>query len=317
MNQQPQIPPELLAQLLPLLQPQQPQPEPPQHNIIRPSELKIKTKTIKAVQTNTIFDFLCLTEDHQNSLGGIPDGSTVTLSGPPGSGKTRTSFQSLLKLASNGIKSLLVLSEETYQTANGRDDVHSRLIKMSKKLNLDFKKLSKNLIVIENLFHQNHRWEDFVKLYEETIKEEEIKFVLIDSLTSLDPFNRAIAQSFNWIKTFNHVHGITAIVVSQIKEDKDIQGGFGILHLSDVAFHIEDIYLANKDAVAEWNATSKHIRVIRAIKSSTTPIFSHPIKIEIHKDAGVIVMDKSQPKGKFPLLPFQGESIVPDIEFDF
>src|SRR5207248_9857183 len=73
-------------------------------DIIRPAALSHRIKLQEAVQLGSVLDVLCLTEDGQFALGGVPKGCTIALAGPPGKGKTRTALAGMAKVALSGDK---------------------------------------------------------------------------------------------------------------------------------------------------------------------------------------------------------------------
>jgi len=57
-------------------------------DIIRPSRIVDRIRTQESVPTGSVLDYLCLTEDGQNALGGLSKGCMIAFAGPPGKGKT-------------------------------------------------------------------------------------------------------------------------------------------------------------------------------------------------------------------------------------
>lgn len=253
--------------------------------IIRPSEIGEVTKTQQSLSIQPVLDFLCLTEE-MTPLCGVPEGSTIVLSGPPGCGKTRTGLESIIRVANQGIKCLLVVAEEGYHDPNsGRDDLHSRLLKLATKLGFERSRILSNLIVVQSQYHRGQRWSEFVKLYRWAVEEQGIQFAVIDSITALDPLKKSSVDNLNILKTYSHQEGITCLVTSQVGSTGDPAGGNYLLHVSDVGFHIEERGLGSKDEGAKWGMVDgkrgDKFTTIRAIKSNTTPIFSEPIRIHL------------------------------------
>ena len=69
------------------------------------------------------------------------------------------------------------------------------------------------------------------------------------------------------------------------------------MHTADAVFFIEQMSLGSKDMAAQWGGKYREkISTIRAIKSVTTPIFPHPIRLEFSEDAGIMVVHEAQPE---------------------
>ncbi|NIR42670.1 MAG: hypothetical protein GWM93_07435, partial [Gemmatimonadetes bacterium] len=94
-------------------------------DIIRPATLTHRVKQQKGIPVGSVLDVLCLTDDGEHSLGGIPQGCTMALAGPPGKGKTRSALAALVKVAQSGEKVAFVVAEEGFHDAegSGRDDL--------------------------------------------------------------------------------------------------------------------------------------------------------------------------------------------------
>ncbi|MCA9067121.1 MAG: hypothetical protein KDA96_28870, partial [Planctomycetaceae bacterium] len=58
-------------------------------DFVRPALLQDLIKQQEAVTLGCVLDQLCLSEDGNSSLGGVPKGCTIAFAGPPGKGKTR------------------------------------------------------------------------------------------------------------------------------------------------------------------------------------------------------------------------------------
>ena len=101
-------------------------------DIIRPATLTDRVKTQHGLALGSVLDRLCLTEDGQHALGGVPRGCTMALAGPPGKGKTRTALAGLAKVALAGEKVAFVVAEEGFHdsTDSGRDDFEPRYVRL-------------------------------------------------------------------------------------------------------------------------------------------------------------------------------------------
>jgi len=105
-----------------------------QSDIIRPMLLKNRIKNQQGISLGCVLDHLCLTNDRQHSLGGVPKGCTIALAGPPGKGKTRSSLAGLSKVALSGMPVAFVIAEEGFYNPPefGRDDLCSRMTKIGR-----------------------------------------------------------------------------------------------------------------------------------------------------------------------------------------
>ena len=272
--------------------------------IIRPSLLDHLVKEQEAVSLGSVLDVLCLTPDREHALGGVPKGCTIAFAGPPGKGKTRTALAGLARVAAAGNKVAFVIAEEGFHDpeGNGRDDLCSRLCKIGMvATGLDETELRKNVLdrvyVLESQYHRGQTWDDFVTKYRYLVEKEQIKFVVIDSLNMLDPSKNRTADNLSALKTYNHEKGITCICIGQIRDTGAPVGGEALQHTADAVFLIEEMSLGSKEIAELWGGKYRDkIDVIRAVKSVTTPIFSHAIRVERDSESGVLQTHSAQPE---------------------
>ena len=280
-------------------------------DIIRPALLTDRIKQQKGVQLGSILDCLCLTEDGKNALGGIPQGCTLALAGPPGKGKTRSVLAGLCRVAAGGEKVALVVAEEGFHNSPeaGRDDLCSRLCKIGMAATgiADEKefasKVLKNIFVMQCQYHKGKTWDDFVAKYRFLVETEGIRFVVVDSLNMLDPTKNRTADNLSSLKTYNHERGITCICVGQIRDTGQPVGGEALQHTADAVFLIEEMSLGSKEIADMWGGKYRDkIDIITAVKSVTTPTFPHPIRIGRDPATGAMIPHASQP-AEFAVLP--------------
>jgi KaiC/GvpD/RAD55 family RecA-like ATPase len=279
--------------------------------ILRPALLTNRIKNQEAVPTGSVLDLLCLTDDAKHSLGGVPRGCTIALAGPPGKGKTRSALAGLAKVALSGCKVGFVVAEEGFHDTegSGRDDLCSRLTKIGMAATgLDEKaleaKVLANMFVLESQYHKSNTWDDFVGKYRYLVERENIKFVVIDSLNMLDPTKNRTADNLSALKTYNHEKGITCICIGQIRDTGAPVGGEALVHTADVVFLIEEMGLGSKEQAELWGGKYRDkIDIITAVKSVTTPIFPHPIRITRDGVTGAMRAHASQPAEYAPLPP--------------
>ncbi|MCI0376200.1 MAG: AAA family ATPase [Gemmataceae bacterium] len=282
-------------------------------DIIRPALLTNRLKSQQAVKLGSVLDCMCLSDDRQHALGGVPKGCTIALAGPPGKGKTRSVLAGLSRVASAGNPVGFVIAEEGFHNdvEAGRDDLCSRLIKIGMAATglseAQFTKdVLENVYVLESQYHKGQTWDDFVTKYRYLVEKEKIRFVVIDSLNMLDPTKNRTADNLSALKTYNHEKGITCVCVGQIRDTGMPVGGEALMHTADAVFLIEEMSLGSKEIADFWGGKYREkIDVINAVKSVTTPVLPYPVRIERDPSTGVMVPHPAQPKD-YPILPEKG-----------
>jgi KaiC/GvpD/RAD55 family RecA-like ATPase len=278
--------------------------------IIHPHMLTNRVKTQQALPLGSILDSLCLTEDRQHALGGVPKGCTIALAGPPGKGKTRSALAGLCKVAAEGMPVAFVVAEEGFHNdeSAGRDDLCSRLTKIGMTVTgMDEGQLAEkvlpNISVLESQYHKGQTWDDFVTKYRYLVEKEKIRFVVIDSLNMLDPTKNRTADNLSALKTYNHEKGITCICIGQIRDTGMPVGGEALMHTADAVFLIEEMGLNSKEMADFWGGRYRDkIDVITAIKSVTTPVLPYPVRTDRAPNTGVLTVHSGQPKD-YAILP--------------
>lgn len=278
--------------------------------LIRPNQLRSVIKTQQPLSVHEVLDCLCLTEDGKHSLGGIPKGCTIAFIGPPGRGKTRTAISALCRVAYQGIPVAFVVAEEGFidDQNSGRDDLCSRLTKIGMKVlslsEAQFeKKVTKNIAVLQSQYHKGQTWDSFVSRYRYMIEKENIKFVIIDSLNTLDPSKTKTADNLSALKTYNHEKGVTCLTIGQIRDTGMPVGGESLIHTADAVFMLEEMSLPSKEVAEFWGGQYReYITVLRAIKSVTTPVFPYPIRVDKDEQSGVLKIHSRHPH-EYDLFP--------------
>lgn len=279
-------------------------------DIIRPARFTRRIKTQERVPLGSVLDLLCLTEDGKNALGGVPQGCTIALAGPPGKGKTRSALAGMARVAQGGQKVAFVVAEEGFHDAegSGRDDLCSRMTKIGMAATgLDeatfTQQVLENVYVLESQYHKSSTWDDFVGKYRYLVEREHIRFVVIDSLNMLDPTKNRTADNLSALKTYNHEKGITCICIGQIRDTGMPVGGEALIHTADVVFLIEEMSLGSKEQADLWGGKYRDkIDVISAVKSVTTPIHPYPVRIARDPVTGTMRPHDAQP-AEYRLLP--------------
>jgi KaiC/GvpD/RAD55 family RecA-like ATPase len=271
-------------------------------DVIRPSRLAGRIKTQQPLRTGSVLDQLCLSEDGQRALGGIPKGCTCALAGPPGKGKTRTALAALARIAASGVKCAFVVAEEGFQDAtSGRDDLCSRLVKIGMAATgLDEAALEKQALehvyVLLSQYHKGQTWDTFIQRYRYLVEQVGIGFVVIDSLNMLDPGKNRTADNLSALKTYNHEKGVTCLCIGQIRDTGLPVGGEALVHTADAVWLIEEMSLGSKEIADFWGGKYRDsIDVVRAVKSVTTPIFPHPVRLGRDEATGGMAVHPAQP----------------------
>lgn len=273
-------------------------------SIIRPATFTELTRTQEAVTTGSALDLMCLAQDGETALGGLPKGCTIAFAGPPGKGKTRTALAALARVAHAGAKVALVVAEEGFHddAGSGRDDLCSRMVKIGMTATgLDEDAFRSDVLdkvyVLESQYHKSQTWDDFVTRYRYLIEKEELDFVVIDSLNMLDPTKSRTADNLSALKTYNHEKGVTCLCIGQVRDTGKPVGGEALMHTADAVFLIEEMSLGSKDMAARWGGKYREkIDVLSAVKCVTTPTFPHPLRIVQTAETGEIGVHPGQPE---------------------
>jgi KaiC/GvpD/RAD55 family RecA-like ATPase len=276
-------------------------------DLIRPARLAGRVKAQQPLPTGSVLDQLCLTSDG-GALGGIPKGCTSALAGPPGKGKTRTALAALARVACSGVTCALVVAEEGFQDAadSGRDDLCSRLVKIGMAATgLDESRFEKDvlerLLVLESQYHKGQSWDSFIQRYRYLVEKAGIGFVVIDSLNMLDPTKNRTADNLSALKTYNHQHGVTCLCIGQIRDTGLPVGGEALMHTADAVYLVEEMSLGSKEMADFWGGKYRDtIDVVRALKSVTTPVFPHPVRLARDEKTGIMAVHPAQPTAYAP-----------------
>jgi hypothetical protein len=168
------------------------------------------------------------------------------------------------------------------------------------------KQVLSNMFVLESQYHKSNTWDDFVGKYRYLVEKEGLKFVVVDSLNMLDPTKNRTADNLSALKTYNHEKGITCICIGQIRDTGMPVGGEALMHTADAVFLIEEIGLSSKEQAELWGAKYRDkIDIITAVKSVTTPIFPHPVRLHRDGATGAMRAHDAQP-AEYKTFPLKG-----------
>lgn len=296
--------PDAAAQPFVAPQSQQPATDPAlEAEFVRPSELSQLRYEQQALPFHEVLDRLCL-KPGGGALGGIPKGCTIAFAGPPGKGKTRTCLEGLLRVAARGVPCLFVVAEEGFleECDSGRDPLVSRMVKVGMAaLGMSEEQLRAEVLprlwVLQAQYHKGKTWDDFIHRYRYVVEHHAIGMVVIDSLNMLDPGKTRTADHLSALKTYNHEKGVTCLTIGQIRDTGMPVGGEALSHTADAVFLLEEMSMGSKEMGALWGANYRDvITVLRAVKSVTTPVFPHPVRVTQREDTGTLLVHPQHPE---------------------
>lgn len=172
--------------------------------------------------------------------GGIPEGSVVLIAGKPGTMKSSFAFNILYHNANKDDKSGVYVTLE-----QGRDSLLSNMEGLGMKLSglekeisvLDLGMIRKKLIQLTN-----QTWMEVFKMYLKNLKKNmDIKLVVIDSLPILEvmaKFTSAREELFHFFEWLRDM-GVTAFLITEMKQDSDQFCQYDEDFLSDGIFHLD------------------------------------------------------------------------------
>ncbi|MHA2338364.1 MAG: RAD55 family ATPase [Candidatus Hodarchaeales archaeon] len=276
------------------------------HDIIQPKTLERGIVAQKGLDVHPLYSKLFLSENN-DMLGGIPRGCTITLTGPAYSGKTRSALEMVVNAVINDVKTVYVVAEEGFfdDKDSGRNDLFSRFLKLAENISglseKDFrKKYDDKYVVIPNQYHKGKSWEEFIRDYRYAVEELGCKFTIIDSINMLDPSKLNTVDNLNALKTYNHEKGITCVVIGQVKDTGQPQGGEALFHTSEVSLHISEKSMTSKAQAETWGSQYRDTISIINARSKVCHTLEFPVKITFNEN-GMIRADSTQPSdNEFP-----------------
>ncbi|MCO5167741.1 MAG: hypothetical protein M9894_15445 [Planctomycetes bacterium] len=280
-------------------------------DIVAPATVEDLLKEQKALPVQPVLDRLCLSPDGKTALGGLPQGCTIAFAGPPGRGKTRAMLEGVARVARSGVKCAYVVAEEGFRDEDnpGRDDLCSRFAKIAMAATgLDEDGLREhvlpNVLIIQSQYHKGHTWDDFIRRYRYVVEDQGVRFVVVDSLNTLDPTHARTAENLSVLKTYNHEHGVTCVTIGQIKDTGEPVGGEALMHTADAVLLIEELSLGSKEMAEFWGGKYREkITVLHARKSVTTPVFPHPVRVWLDEQGRLAVHPGHPAELALPPLP--------------
>lgn len=276
------------------------------HDIILPETLERGITTQVGLDVHPLYSKLFLTDDG-SMLNGIPKGCTMTLTGPSYSGKTRSALEIIARAVTQGIKTCYVVAEEIFydELGTGRNDLFSRFLQiatdvtgMSEK---EFrKKHDKDYVIIPNQYHLGKSWSDFIKDYRYAVEELECKLTIIDSINMLDPSKLNTVDNLNALKTYNHEKGITCLVIGQVKDSGQPQGGEALFHTSEVALHLYEQTMTSKAMAEAWGSEYRDSVLLISARSKLSGALSFPVKVYFDNNGSLRASPDQPDSHEFP-----------------
>lgn len=212
--------------------------------ITKPSE-ETTVKTLTGFPTGTFIDKLYFNEQNE-SLNGIPAVAQIGITGLSGVGKSLLVQEILIRKASEGIGVVFITSEDIFNSDNERFDLQSRLMAKAKSLGLDWQVIRKNLFVLDCIVHgQLSDFETLIGVYRALVEnpENNVKLLVIDSLTLLESYRQNLKHRVLQLSRFNQLRGIVGLYVCQRSEQEtdnfSISGGVGVAHNLDSVISID------------------------------------------------------------------------------
>jgi len=279
-------------------------------DVVEPALIEDLVKEQAALPVQDVLDRLCLRPDGK-ALGGLPKGCTIAFAGPPGKGKTRAMLEGVARAARAGVTSAYVVAEEGFRDEDNpdRDDLCSRFAKIAMAATgLDEAGLREhvlpNVVILLSQYHRGHTWDDFIRRYRYAVEELGVRFVVVDSLNTLDPSHARTSENLAVLKTYNHEHGVTCVTIGQIKDSGEPVGGEALMHTADAVILIEEMSLGSKDMAEFWGGKYRQkITVIRIRKCVTTPVHPYPVRVDLDADGRLVVHEGHPEPYALPELP--------------
>lgn len=207
-----------------------------------PTDMTQKKK-LEVYRTETLLDRLFL-DNSDKCINGIPLGIQLSITGTPGAGKSILMEEVAIRAAHRGTKVLYVTSEDIFISSTGRYDLQSRMMDKSMFLGLEWSKIRENLYVMDTVAKPELReWNTFAEVLRYTSERNDIKLIIIDSVTILESYRGALKYRVMELARFNQTRGITGLYVNQrIAEsfDKyDVAGGIALIHNLDATVLVD------------------------------------------------------------------------------
>jgi len=232
---------------------------------------------MKGICTNTLLD------NKFEDIQGIPVNSNILLTGLPSSGKSLLCMQIALQMASNGVPTCYVTSEEIFKSEAGRYSLEARMFEKAKIMGCSIENIKQNLFIIDTVKHTELReWVNFVGEYRRLVANQKIQM--------LD------------LTRFNQTHGVTSIMINQrAVEEADnlaMAGGIALSHIVDIVMVMDYKKVSSWDGALKQDIPSakqgQEIKFFRILKCRLCKFDAKYFAYEITKDGLVKVIENVQ-----------------------
>ena len=254
--------------------------------VLRPDEAPEAKKPLVGLPTGTFIDQLFLTPKGE-TLNGVPICGQFAITGLPGAGKSILVEEIAVRVAAAGKKTLYATAEDTWKSATPRFDLQSRLKQKADILGLDWKKIRKNLYVLDTVVYPDLRdWSTFAETYRYVVEKEKIELVIIDSVTVLEAYRGALKYRVMELARYNQLHGVTGLYVNQRSAERwdsyDMAGGIGLAHNLDGTIIVDygRIYWEDQKVDLEANR-GEFVRIARVLDCRMCNFERRRIRIDI------------------------------------
>ncbi len=257
--------------------------------VLRPDEATEAKKPFVGFPTGTFIDYLFLTPEGK-PLNGVPTCGQFAITGLPGAGKSILVEEIAVRVAAAGRKLLFATAEDTWKSVTPRFDLQSRMKQKADILGLDWKKIKKNLFVLDTVFYPELRdWNTFAETYRYVVQKEKIELAIIDSVTVLEAYRGALKYRVMELARHNQLHGVTALYINQRSAEHwdtyDMAGGIGLAHNLDGTIIVDYGRVYWEDQKIDLEAQrGEFVRIARVLDCRMCGFERRRIRIDITSD---------------------------------
>jgi len=257
--------------------------------VLRPDEAAEAKKPFVGFPTGTFVDYLFLTPEGK-PLNGVPICGQFAITGLPGAGKSILVEEVAVRVAAAGRKVLFATAEDTWKSVTPRFDLQSRMKQKTEILGLDWKKIKKNLFVLDTVFYPELRdWNTFAETYRYVVQKEKIELAIIDSVTVLEAYRGALKYRVMELARYNQLHGVTGLYINQRSAEHwdtyDMAGGIGLAHNLDGTIIVDYGRVYWEDQRIDLEARrGEFVRIARVLDCRMCNFERRRIRIDITPD---------------------------------
>jgi hypothetical protein len=155
-------------------------------------------------------------------------------------------------------------------------------------------------VVIPNQYHLGKSWADFIKDYRYAVEELGCELTIIDSINMLDPSKLNTVDNLNALKTYNHEKGITCLVIGQVKDTGQPQGGEALFHTSEVSLHLYEQTMTSKAMAEEWGSEYRESILLISARSKVCGALSFPVRVFFDTNGTLRATPEQPSSNEFP-----------------